>query len=293
MTTEPKVLNYPTDTQLLETYQSIEQASNAALVNGEVTGNPILTGQVPDTRYSVCAQGYILGSPASDFLETAINKLQQAEPSIRFVDPDFLHLTLQEVVYSPIGKRPVGQRGAIVDAARAKAYYKALRDGVPSNPNIELKLHRVFPTLDAPINDSNLRSASVVASFLTEGDDTLFKIREDIGNAVTDANLPFSARLGTIKVIFITLGRLTQPPYLSDRNIPLLNVIADINRLIPNGSKAIIRDIQLISTTPVSYPYPNGHVFLYPPIDFDRSTRSDQQMEFLRPRAWLLRIMSL
>lgn len=75
MITETKGSNYPTDAQLLNTYVGIEQSSIESIKRGEVTGNPILIGQTLDIRYSLCAQGYILGSPASNFLATSIRSL--------------------------------------------------------------------------------------------------------------------------------------------------------------------------------------------------------------------------
>lgn len=225
-------------------------------------GNPILTGQLPDTRYSLAAQGYINGSDAGKFLGRMIDQLEEAEPTISFVPKNFLHLTLGEVAYNPNGRK-----SSVITAGTAKQYYQALNNRLPrSDKPLRLKLHSIFPTLDLPIEGTNKRSASIVSVFTTEGDEMIYQIRDGIRTSVQEEGLEFSARLGVIRVIFITLGRLTQPPFIREDYIPLLDSLQRVNEQIPNNCFAQIDNIDLISTTPVSYPYPWGHVFMDPKI---------------------------
>ncbi len=273
MTTE----RYPSDQELLKRYRDIASGATATIEAGQVTGNPLLRGLIPDTRYSISAQGYIQGSPASRFLKDAITDLRGVEPTIKFVDETFLHLTLQEAIYSPFGRVLSG-----VTAKRATEYYCALRQNLPDYPDpISLKLDRVFPTLDAPLPGFDKNSVSVVAALLTENDDAIFKIRDEIAASIQQADLPFAARLGTIKVIFVTLGRLTNPP--TDAGKPLLETLDDINKNIPQDCHALIDSIDLISTTKISYPYPFGHVFMSPPISLNAAMRSNGPMKFQTP----------
>lgn len=271
-----ETIKYPSDQELIERYRGIESKANQAIKAGQVIGNPMLRGLVPDTRYSISAQGYIRRSLASRFLIDAITDLRCIEPSTKSVEGAFLHLTLQEAFYNPRGRAHSG-----VKAERASEYYCALRQNLPDHDSVRLKLDPVFPTLDAPLPGFDLPSVSVVGAFLTEGDNAIFQIRDDIAASIQQANLPFAARLGTIKVIFVTLGRLVNPP--TEAGKPLLKTLDDINKNIPKGCHALIDSIDLISTTRISYPYPYGHVFMSPPISLNTDRRSDGPMRFQTP----------
>lgn len=282
-------LSHPSDDDLIKTYIQIEESARDAFQSGQVVGNPFLAGEAVDTRYSICAQGLINGSKASVFLQNSIDLLKAVEPTIEFVDPHSLHLTFQEVCYTPKGIRDyVKEAGSplknVIDSLRL--YHKAISNKLPSYDPIRLRLLRVFPTLDAPIPNSDSRSASIVASFLTDSDPSIYRIRRDIGTAVTNSGLPFNSRLGAIKVIFFTLGRLRQSPTIEEEGLPILRAIDKVNEEIPSNCFASIENIDLISTTSVSYPYPYGHLYAWPPIALDINGRIDglnKEFKVLRP----------
>jgi len=284
---------YPSDQDLVKTYTDIESSAREAINKGLVTDNPILIGQMADTRYSMATEGSINGSPASVFLQSAMDKLQQAEPSIKFADNHSLHLTIQEVLYTPEGiRKSIGPTNSpLADLRQSlQAYHQALLQNLAANYDpIRLTLRRIIPTLDIPLPNSDFRSASIVASFLTGEDQSIYEIRADIRDAVKKAGLPFSARIGSIKVIFITLGRTTHSPTRIGDRVPLLETIDVINNQIPENCTAAIKNIDLFSTTSVSYPYPYGHLYAWPPIALNRVDQLDDEFCVIRPSQRRLR----
>lgn len=262
--------DYPTNQILLERYKQAEQSAIDAIKEGRVKANPNFTYPSPLKDYSICAQGHIFGTPAHTILVKAMGTIKKAEPNLRLQPEGFLHFTLQEVAYHREGRKHTQ-----VNAIAAMSYHQALNQYLPDYEPINLALQRIFPTLDPSENE--FHTASLVASFLAE-DHTVFKLREDIKKTVEKAELPFNSRLGTIKVLFVTLGRFVEPPTLIERNYPLLDALEYVNKL-PKNIKATIDRVQLISTA-TSYPFSDGHVFIEPEINLARNLRPHQ---FLTP----------
>lgn len=284
--------DYPTDEQLIATYNEIESKAVKAINGGRVGGNPLLKQSNLERRYSLCAQGLIYGSEAHQFLTEAINQLAGQEPNIKYQPPKFLHFTLGEVVfvepYTQQKQKPRVLAG--VDADVARTYHQALREELSHYQNpIELNLYQVFPSLDRAIGDR--QSISVVAAFLTGDEPNVFRLRSDINASVKISGLNLSSRLGPIKVLFVTLGRfIDSPDYFGDK-VPFLKVLDNINEAIPEKCPAQIDSVQLISTA-TSYIGSEGHVFVDPPIRLNNLYRSRQPVRFLRPSTFSLKLDS-
>lgn len=267
--------SYPTNASLKERYLEIERSAIAGINDGKVVGNPIFSNPLSDTRYSLCAQGLIHGTPAHPVLLSSIERLAGVEPSLKFQPAEFLHFTLAEVAYNNQGREAAG-----INAQKALRYHQAIKDHLVSfEEPLNLRLFRIFPTLDPSSNETH--TASLVSAFLSD-DERIFRLREEIKHAVEKTALSFSARLGMIKVLFITLGRFEKPPTFNYGGYPFLSKLQEINDHLSTTITAPIDAIQLISTA-TSYPYSHGHVFIEPPIPLQRSLRTDTAVNMLRP----------
>lgn len=242
-------------TQLKDNYKEIEERATGIIKAGETVDNPTLVGDEADKRYSISTVGFVTGT-GEEFLNTAIINLQASEV-LTTVPPGFLHVTFRELIFSPAGRRGKG-----IDAITARAYYQALRKQFEDpGEQINFELYRVFPTIDKEQN-----SVAIVGAFLPL-DTGVIQIRRQINEAVENNGLALGGRLGDIRVLFTTLGRLPHPPQRADDNsFPLFSTLAEINRQIPPGLKTEIRDIQVLSTTPGSYADTRRHIYLMPPI---------------------------
>lgn len=264
----------PSDGDLILRYAEIEERAIKKITKSEVTGNSLLIDRKLETRYSISAQGHIRNSPAGVFLADAIAKLQDGEPNLVCQTPEFLHFTLAETIYNQEGRKAAG-----IKAQDAQKYHHALREYLPDHDPIQLSLYRLLPTLDPPLN--GLQTASIVASFLSGGDTTIFQIRHELGDAVERGGLPFSARLGLIRILFVTLGRFAKEPTRVGETNPILEMLDEINSRI-NDEAAIVDSIQLISTA-ASYLHSGYHVFLSPAIPLRLNRRINEPVRFLRP----------
>lgn len=280
-------LQIPSDQDLVNTYTEIEKVAIAGIREGMVMGNPILEKGYKEPRYSISSCGMLYRSKAGIFLATAIRVLSEAEPSIRFIPADFLHLTFGELVFTEGG----GRRVTDVNAQKLMEYYWALRNKLPQDfDTMRLRLHRILPSLDPPLPNTDKRSVSIVAGFTTNGDDEIFRLRQDIRNAATASSLEVSARLKAVKVLFVTLGRLKEPPLVENGQVPLLNAIDALNRQLLPEHETAIDSIQLFSTTPLSYPNIDKHVYVWPPIAFSRNQQLPDQPRIITANQRMRRV---
>lgn len=242
-------------TQLKDNYRKIEERATDIIKVGEAVDNPTLVGDKVDKRYSISTVGFVTGTE-EEFLNTVIMNLQASE-RLAAVPPGFLHVTFRELIFSPVGRR-----GKEIDAIAARAYYQALRNQFEDpGEQINFELYRVLPAIDKEQN-----SVAIVGAFLPL-DTRIIQIRRQINEAVENNGLALEGRLGDIRVLFTTLGRLPHPPQRADDNsFPLFSTLAEINRQIPLGLKTEIRDIQVLSTSPGSYADTRRHIYLMPPI---------------------------
>lgn len=242
--------------KLSTTYSEIETRARNILQQGKVEDNPILTREKQETRYAIATCG-LLNGPADSFLETVSSELAKVEPEIRLTPSGFRHIAFREVLFDERGRK-----GAGIDAMAARQYYKALKRGfsTPRKP-VQLELVKVLPSIDR-----EQKSISVVGAFLPVGDTQVLDVRSTISKSIEESGLPLSGRLGEIKVLFSTLGRLPHKPKEEGETIPLLAAIDTANSALPASCTTTINTIDIVSSTPISYMWVDKHVYMIPPI---------------------------
>lgn len=240
---------------LTQTYGEIEEKASTMIREGKTVDNPILTRVAPDTRYSMAALVMVNGI-ADTFLGHATSALQEAVPGMRVTPDGFRHILLRDVTFNPQGRT-----NARIDAEAVQRYYNAIRKAFeePSG-SIQLELVKILPAIDKEQN-----SVSIVGAFLPT-DIRIVNARTKVHKAIEEAGLPLTSRLGEVRVLFSTLGRLPHPPQRQGERIPLLEKLQEINsHLTPNLISTINR-IDMLSTTPISYVWADKHVYMNPPI---------------------------
>lgn len=269
--TPPEQQLYALRESLAATYGKIEERALGIVRSGEAAENPVLTGEKKDTRYSISVIGRLSGE-GDEFLEKATLAIREVEPELNFLPKGFRHVTLREVIFADSGRR-----SASVNASRAKEYYRALRVGFhQAGKPIELEIVKLLPTIDREQN-----SVSVVAALLPKNL-VIADVRQRVSQSIEDAKLPLVARLGDIKVIFVNLGRLPYPPRMCEETFPLLDALAQLNVQTPDRPEVVIDALDVISTTPISYPNVSKHVYLNPPISLV-STNEQVIPVFVKP----------
>lgn len=247
---------------LSKRYQEIEDRATEVIAGGKAVSNPLLTGELKDTRYSLAVVGFLKGS-VDVLLGDVSKKMQAVEPTIRFTTEGFRHITLGEVYFNPAGRR-----SSHIDAESARKYYDALLERFTTQKSsVAVELFRVFPAIDR-----EQPSVSVVAAFLPQKDLGIYRLREKIAQAIQEKGLPFSGRLGMIPVIFSTIGRFLNPPQLERGGFPVLDVLREINNKLPSDKTVEIGQIDLLSTTTISYMWTDKHVYISPSISLTGST---------------------
>ncbi|MBI4033095.1 MAG: hypothetical protein HY377_01060 [Candidatus Blackburnbacteria bacterium] len=266
---EPKL---PSDSELIETYQGIGSVASAAIREGQVIGNPTLEKGYFDPRWSIALEVDLKGTASWPILRDAIERLRKVEPTINFVPADLLHITLAEVAYGEgeekEGRRVGGRKSTNMRSRDVLARYHAVNNNLPGFPPIHLKLWKIIPTLDPQAPGQEGRTAAIVAAFVTDDDPTLFQVMAAIKPAVEGAGLSVYHR--PRRVIFATLGYLTQPPKRDGRNIPLLDALDSINGRLPPTTIKIDQIHMLLST--VNYRIAPW-VFIDPPIALRKGDR--------------------
>ena len=250
---------------LLQRYDEIEGKAITAIQEGRVVSNPLLTGEKKDTRYALSVVGF-LGGSVDAYLKDAAYKLQTAEPNIRVTQEGFRHVTFGEVYFNSEGRKK-----SPITAETARQYYNAISEKFIEEQNpVSIELFRIFPTLDREQS-----SLSVVAAFLPKGDLEIYRLREKITQAIEDKGLPFVGRLGTIPVIFATLGRFPYPPKSIQGYDPFLDELSEINRSLPKDKTFEISKIDLLSTTDISYMWTDKHVYMSPSISLKGNAQKE------------------
>lgn len=284
------LVEYPLDEKLVEIYNQIGKTGIEGIKTGTLVGNPLLTKKIRGDRWSIATHGLINGSSAGDFLETVCEYLMDYA-KISWVPFPFQHFTLTELIYSPTTRKDTG-----VSSDQLVEYHRALLENFPQNLDlIKLRLHRIIPTLDPEQPGIEGRTGALVASFLTDGDKNIFRVKEELVSAVKKAELPFSARLGgPPKVLFVTLGYFIKPPLQIKDEIPFLTKIDEINSRISD----LFTDIQyvtVISTTGVDYALPRGHIEIWPPVALSGKDQIQGSVKLLRPtqRLWYHRLQKI
>lgn len=270
-------VKFPTDGQLVSTYKDIEALAMEAIQEDTVVGNPILERNFVDLDWAISVQALLRGSEASLFIEEEVlPEIGKAEPMTRFIPSGLFHVSLAEVVHrvgEEIGERKFGGRKvANIGTKGVLKRYRALRNNLPDFGPVRLRLYRVIPVLDPKEPSQEGRTATIVAAFLREGDDTIFRVRQAIGPAVKKAGLLPLGGLRVPKVLFATVGRLADPPQIDGKKIPLLAALEAINSRIPKRCMADIAAIDVLSTTPMGYRQPPW-VYIDPPIALRKSDR--------------------
>lgn len=260
------------DRDLKEIYEEIESRAITLIKEEKAVDNPILTKEKEDSRYSIAV---ILrtGAEADAFLKTASKELQETEPDIQFVPDGFRHINLREVTFNPKGRL-----AARIDEKVVKEYYRAVREefSEPGEP-IQLRLMRILPAIDKEQD-----SVSIVGAFLPLNA-RIIDVRAKINHAIEHAGLPLAGRLGDIQVLFSTLGRMIHPPKRNGTKVRILDLITEINSSIPLNCETVINEVDVISTTKLSYVNVAKHVFIWPPISLI-GKQSQDSVRFLKPR---------
>ncbi len=279
------LIEYPSDEVLKAGYQQIEAEAIAVINEEGVGGNLLLKDFFRGNRWSISTGGYVFNSPAGIFLTKAMEQIRVANPSLQGVPSEFLHLTFTELVYNNQAYKDKGvpnYRKAIgVSPEDVMSYYNVLFNGFDRKFDpIRLCLYRLFPTLDAKLEGEKKRTGTLVAAFLTDGDTTVFQVKDEIVRTVQEAGIGFSTQYGTpAKVLLVTLGRFIDPPNPE----VLLPLLTDLNKQIGSGYRTDIRDIKIISTSPLDYKSPRGHIEIWPPIALNEEDQILANTKFLTP----------
>lgn len=284
-------LEYPSDKVLMKRYQEIEQTSVKGIKEEQLVGNPLFKKIFRGNQWSIAAHGLVFDSSAGSFLSTAQKSLNEVGNLI-WVQPEFLHITFTEVVYHPKSRKAGG-----ISPENVKSYHQALLNSFPQQFNpIKLRLCRIIPTLDPKLPGVEGQTVSIVGAFITEGDDTIFRVKNEIIEAVRKANLSLNARLGgPPRVLFVTLGRFADAPLKIGGNFPLWDNIGELNQNLSQSLYTEIRDIKIISTSPLDYASPRGHIEVWPPIALRKADQIQASLRFLIPakRLWYHRLQGM
>lgn len=284
-------IEYPSDEVLKERYEQIEATAVEAILTGEVVGNPLFQKVFRGDQWSISTQGFINGSSAGSFLEGAIRLLKNVEPNIDFLKPEFLHMSFTEVVYNRISRK----KGGFSPQDVIKYHDVLLNNFTQQFDPVRLRLFKILPALDPPQNGLVGRTAVLVAAFLPEGNEAVFKIREEVIRSVEEAGLSTGSFYGgPPRVLFVTLGRFADSPVQSGGAVPLLEVIGEINKEISNYYTDY-KDVKVISTSPLDYKAPRGHIEIWPPIALKKEGQIQADTKFLIPskRLWYHRMQKM
>lgn len=278
---ENTTIEYPSDEVLKERYAQIEETAKTAIHEGKVIGNPILNEIFRGDRWSISTQGFLKGSDTGDFLQQASKVLAAADPGLDLAPPEYLHVSFTEVAFDPTSRQASG-----LTSADVIKYHDAILANFPQGmPPLRLNLYRLLPTLDPKVEGVEGQTGAVVAGFLTQGDEEMFKIREGINNAVHQAGLKTGSIYGgPPRVIFVTLGRFAEAPVKDGSRIPFLEALDQLNKDMHPGLTTYITQVRIISTTPVEYKTPRGHIEIWPPLALEKRHQLEGPTKFIRPR---------
>lgn len=273
----PEQSPFPTQDQIVSLYAQIEETAINIIRSGNAIGNPLLAeGSPKDRRYAISVDTYVEPqSPLGLYLADVNTEIARIDEGFVPNDPDHLHMTFSEIAHSDTARREIVRSGA--EIAR---YYMALVDNFPSMQPIICNFLRIMPTPDPAPDPEHpeKRPISLVAALLPEGEE-IFKVRANLSQALIVGGLPTSD-LGVPRVFFVTLGRFKEIPAQS--GIPLLEQIDRMNRGYKDNLNFEIDDMEIVSTAS-RYVFSSGHLFLSPPIPFNKEKRSHEYPRFVRP----------
>ncbi len=281
--------NFPTNTSLSNRYAEIEQRTTERIFSGRIAGNefylkPPLERWLADTRYSISAQILLAGSPVQNFLFETVRKVKDVEPGFQKQPDESLHITLMELVNSTAGKKAAG-----VTADRLRKYHQALFQYLPDHHPVNFRLHRIFPTLDKA-QEGQDPPVSLVASFLTDDNPTLFIVRNQFREAVDTYNdgikdekqrLKFKPGNPKIDVVLTTLGKFVKSPY-HDGDTPILDALRDLNQQIPNIDGTLEFSRLNLITTATGYAL-GPYLLVEPAIHLEKAARIVEPIRLIRP----------
>lgn len=284
---------FPSDNQLVEQYQQIAQTAREYIETGLLVVNPLLRQNFRGNEsWSISTHGLMEGSAAGAFLAEAQKRLVETA-NFAMVPSSFLHISFTELLHIP-GRRRIGS----ISFPDVRSYHGALLHNFPQKFDpIRLNLHSIIPTLDKEEAGKRERTGAVVGAFLTDDNSTVFQVKEALVGAVTDAGLLTSAKYGKPpKVLFVTLGRFIEPPYKTDNRIPFFEEVDKLNsQLKVSAHKTDIEDIHVISTSPLDYASPRGHIELWPSVALSKEDQIQGSFKLLKPseRLWYYRMKEL
>lgn len=269
---------YPSHEDTLALYANIENTAQNTLRSGNAVDNPLIDPSLKDKRHFVSVDLNLGPSPVKAFLADAIERVKAAEPGFVTNKEEHLHLTMAEVSVNPEGRK-----SASLSAEGVKAFYRAIRDNYPDQKPVRLQFEKIMLTTDPPLDPAHpeKRSIAIVAAF-TSIDDEVFKVRSNIVGAIETAGLTTASPRHPSKVLFVSLGRFAQPPAKVREDYPIISLISELNAQAPLERQIAESELEVISTATKTV-LSTGHVFLSPPIEFSKKTRSGNDPVFLRP----------
>lgn len=278
--TEAENVTFPTAAQTLSLYQQIEKTALETIQSGNAVENLLISPEHKDTRHFVSVDINLKPSPVKTFLVEAIEEIKASEIGFVANKAEHLHLTMAEVVMNPEGRKQAG-----LTSKGLQDIYNAIRDNYPNQDPINLRFEKIMLTPDPPADPEHpeKRSVAVVAAFTSINNET-FKVRGNIVNALASRGIETSSPRHPSKVIFISLGRFMQPPTKSDDEFPIIEMIKKLNTETPTERQIAESELEIISTATKTV-LSTGHVFLSPPIEFDKNKRSIENVKFLRPHS--------
>ncbi len=268
---------FPSEEQILGIYSQIEETATGVINSGNAIGNPLLAEGTPkDRRYAISVDSYVdPKSQIGTYLAAVTNEIAVADEGFTPNHPAELHMTFSEIAHSDTARTEVVRSGA--DIAQ---YYKALVENFPSLDNLRCRFVKIMPTPDAAPDPEHpeRRPISIVAAFLPD-DEELFRLRSYFSESLRSAGLP-AGDFGIPRVFFITLGRFKENP--KENGQPFLEAIARANENQGEDLTFEMQDMEVISTA-ARYVFSSGHLYLSPPIPFDKDKRTTGNPKFVRP----------
>jgi len=243
-------------------------------------GNPILSAR--DSRYGLTPDVLVSDSSVHPFLSEVLTQIKSAEPTAVCVEAPDLHMSLGEIFFSPSGRK------GKLSSQQVREFYRTVRDSISDFNPINLSLFGIIPALDPVWAGHDKQSVSIIAAFLPNDSSAIYKLTDEIHDAaqrVREKNHlgVEGPRVGPRKVLLVTLARLMREPRKIGEKFPILSLLNKINTEIPQESYLILREVNIVSTTPVNYVLPKGYVTLAPQIPLSKSERSIGEPTYLRP----------
>ncbi len=270
----------PNLNETLAIYDQIEKTAKTTLLSGNAVGNTLISPDYKDPRHFVSVDLYLPDSPVRNFLSKIIADVSASEKGFVGNEKEHLHVSGPEIWESPEGRRRAG-----VGAEDVQEYYRTLRDNLADQKTVRLLLERITLTADAPIDGGQpeKRSIALIALF-TSVDNEAFELKKKIQETIAASKLKSSPPRHPGKVLYASLGRFASPPALVESNYPIIEAVQKFNTQIPSRAEIELTKMEMI-TTGIKTILSTGHVFLSPPIEFQKEKRSGAKPTFIRPKS--------